>query len=124
VQRLWIGNEDYGTAGDEQAELWLAYQRERYPDVVARIETVADDAPLFLPNKRKTHRWRQFYQNLAMTPKEIEALPVVLVTPDEAREHREDPGFVTIPHYAPEVQRVQNEIGYDESARYAYPQAT
>ena len=46
MQRLWIGDEDYGTASDYVANLWLGYARERGDD--ARTETVPDDAPVFL----------------------------------------------------------------------------
>lgn len=47
--RLWIGDEDYGTAAESQARAWLAYHTRTYPLEPARIEEVADDAPVFLP---------------------------------------------------------------------------
>lgn len=49
MKRLWIGEEDYGIAADKQAQMWLDYHRERYPDEPAHLEDVADDAPPFLP---------------------------------------------------------------------------
>jgi hypothetical protein len=51
--RLWIGDEDYGTAGERPARLWLAYQQEHYPGEPARIEEVPDDAPVFLKHATK-----------------------------------------------------------------------
>jgi hypothetical protein len=54
MKRLWIGDEDYGTAGDRQADLWLQAHRERYPDQPARIEPVPDDAPVFLPKPEES----------------------------------------------------------------------
>jgi hypothetical protein len=46
--RLWIGDEDYGTAAERQAKMWLAYHQQLYPDELARIEPVADDSPVFI----------------------------------------------------------------------------
>jgi hypothetical protein len=48
VFRLWIGDEDYGTAAERQAKMWLAYHKQVYPNEPARIEEVADDAPMFI----------------------------------------------------------------------------
>jgi hypothetical protein len=47
--RLWCEGEDYGTAGERQAQMWLTQQRAQYADEEAHIEPVADDAPVFLP---------------------------------------------------------------------------
>jgi hypothetical protein len=48
MYRLWVGDEDYGTASEKAAKMWLAYYEERYPTDGARIEPVSDDAPVFL----------------------------------------------------------------------------
>jgi ketosteroid isomerase-like protein len=47
--RLWIGPEDFGTAAERQAKAWLEVARMHDSD--ARIEPVADDAPVFLPTQ-------------------------------------------------------------------------
>jgi len=59
-----------------------------------------------------------------MAPEEVEALPVIEVTSNEARAHRRDPGFVSLPHYCGpgpggRVTMLAGEIGHDETARYA-----
>jgi hypothetical protein len=46
LYRLCVGNEDFGTAGEEVARVWLVI-RERYPDYNVRIEPVGSAAPTF-----------------------------------------------------------------------------
>lgn len=49
LHRLWKDGEDYGTACHKAAVLWLEAVLDREPDTKSRIETVEDDAPVFLP---------------------------------------------------------------------------
>lgn len=46
--RLWCQGEDFGTAHERHAKRWLDAVLASDPHVVASIEPVADDAPLFL----------------------------------------------------------------------------
>jgi hypothetical protein len=48
LYRLWQDGEDYGTASEWVAGMWLSYVQEAYPCTDARIEKVPDDAPVFL----------------------------------------------------------------------------
>jgi hypothetical protein len=48
VHRLYVGGEDYGTASDRVAEMWLEHYREKHPDESPRIEPCGDDEPVFL----------------------------------------------------------------------------
>jgi hypothetical protein len=48
LYRLWVGEEDFGTAAERQAKLWLQAAAERHPGELVFIEPVDANAPVFL----------------------------------------------------------------------------